>query len=179
MRITAAHSTSCYFKQFEIGVTTISAVAELYAQAAVGAAWPLASLADGVLFTFLARRWTGTGGIQFLTMLDQLAAMYFGVRRYCVRHGTARATLSRSYMETMMRSLKTEELELVAGGDPGEAIDHARSLKNNGLGNGDQFAPGSSLPHNGAENNVSNGGLGDNDATGNPPGSGRFDVIPD
>jgi hypothetical protein len=43
---------------------------------------------------------------------------------------------------------------------------------NNGLGNGDQTAPGGSLPHNGAENNT--GG----NTTGNPPGSGKFPVVP-
>jgi len=44
---------------------------------------------------------------------------------------------------------------------------------NNGLGNGDQTAPGGSLTHNGAENNVSNG-----TGTGNPNGSGKFGVNP-
>jgi hypothetical protein len=44
--------------------------------------------------------------------------------------------------------------------------------QNNGLGNGDQTAPGNSLENNGAENNV------DGSSTGNPPGSGKFDVIP-
>jgi hypothetical protein len=76
-------------------------------------------------------------------------------------------------METIMRSLKTEELELVAGGDPGEGALHTQSTKNNGLGNGNQFAPGGSLPNNGAENNQSN-----TTGTGNPPGSGNFPVVP-
>ena len=71
-----------------------------------------------------------------------------------------------------MRTLKTEEMELVAGGDPGEGALHTHSSKNNGLGNGNQSAPGGSLPNNGAENNV-NGS-----STGNPPGSGNFPVIP-
>lgn len=74
-----------------------------------------------------------------------------------------------------MRSLKTEELELVAGGAPGEGALHTQSTKNNGLGNGDQFAPGGSLPHNGAENNQSNTSV---PRTGNPPGSGNFPVNP-
>lgn len=74
-------------------------------------------------------------------------------------------------METTMRSLKIEELELVAGGDPGGVPD-PHSTKNNGLGNGDQGAPGGSLAHNGAENNV-----GGSDS-GNPPGSGNFGVNP-
>lgn len=68
-----------------------------------------------------------------------------------------------------MRSLKIEELELVAGGDAGGV---PASTKNNGLGNGDQGAPGGSLDHNGAENNT--GG----NSTGNPPGSGNFPVVP-
>ena len=73
-----------------------------------------------------------------------------------------------------MRSLKIEELELVAGGDTG-GVPNAASTKqqNNGLGNGDQTAPGNSLEHNQAENNVSN-----TTGTGNPPGSGKFPVIP-
>jgi hypothetical protein len=44
---------------------------------------------------------------------------------------------------------------------------------NNGLGNGDQTAPGNSLPHNGAENNTGN-----TTGSGNPPGSGKFPVVP-
>jgi hypothetical protein len=54
-------------------------------------------------------------------------------------------------MEIMMRTLKIEELELVAGA----GIDAAPLKKgNNGLGNGDQTAPGGSGPNNGAENNA-------------------------
>ena len=71
-----------------------------------------------------------------------------------------------------MRSLRIEELELVAGGVPGEGGAHSQSTKNNGLGNLDQGAPGGSFPNNGAENNV-NGS-----STGNPPGSGNFPVVP-
>ena len=71
-----------------------------------------------------------------------------------------------------MRSLKTEELELVAGGAPGEGALHTQSTKNNGLGNGDQGAPGGSRWNNGAENN------GTTVSTGNPPGSGNFPVVP-
>jgi hypothetical protein len=44
---------------------------------------------------------------------------------------------------------------------------------NNGLGNGDQTAPGNSLNNNGAENNTGN-----TTGTGNPPGSGNFPVVP-
>lgn len=71
-----------------------------------------------------------------------------------------------------MRSLKIEELELVAGGVPGEGGEHTQSTKNNGLGNLDQGAPGGSLPNNGAENNM--GG----NSVGNPPGDGKWDVVP-
>ena len=69
-------------------------------------------------------------------------------------------------MEMKMRSLTSEELAYVAGGcdEP--------SKGNNGLGNGDQTAPGNSYEHNKAENNASFPG------TGNPPGSGKWDVIP-
>ena len=53
-----------------------------------------------------------------------------------------------------MRTLKTEELELVAGaGVP--AAPTKKQGENNGLGNGDQTAPGGSGPNNGAENNAS------------------------
>ena len=54
-----------------------------------------------------------------------------------------------------MRTLKIEELELVAG-----AGIAAAPLKkgNNGLGNGDQASPGGSTLTNGAENNVDNAG---------------------
>ena len=75
-----------------------------------------------------------------------------------------------------MRSLKTEELELVAGAgiDPccSKDCEPEPAKGNNGLGNGDQTAPGGSGPNNKAENN--SGG----NTTGNPPGSGRWNVIP-
>jgi len=71
-----------------------------------------------------------------------------------------------------MRTLMIEELAMVAGGDAG-GNPNPNSTKNNGLGNGDQSAPGNSLTHNGAENNVSN-----TTGTGNPPGSGNFGVNP-
>lgn len=67
-----------------------------------------------------------------------------------------------------MRSLKVEELTLVAGGEPNPV---STKKGNNGLGNGDQPAPGGSGPNNGAENNA--GGT-----SGNPPGSGNFPVVP-
>ena len=52
-----------------------------------------------------------------------------------------------------MRTLKSEELELVAGA--GIAPTSTKKEKgNNGLGNGDQSAPGGSGPNNGAENNA-------------------------
>ena len=70
-----------------------------------------------------------------------------------------------------MRSLKVEELELVAGG--GECPPESTKHGNNGLGNGDQTAPGNSLYNNKAENNVSN-----TTGTGNPPGNGKFGVNP-
>ena len=69
-----------------------------------------------------------------------------------------------------MRTLKTEEMELISGG-LGDTEGHSQSTKNNGLGNYNQGAPGGSLPNNGAENNV-NG-----ESTGNPPGSGNFPVV--
>jgi hypothetical protein len=75
-------------------------------------------------------------------------------------------------MEALMRNLKIEELELVAGGDTG-GVPASTKQQNNGLGNGDQTAPGNSLEHNQAENNVSN-----ETGTGNPPGSGMFPVVP-
>jgi hypothetical protein len=50
----------------------------------------------------------------------------------------------------MMRTLKVEELELVAGAAPGGVPPTKKG--NNGFGNGDQDAPGGSLPNNGAEN---------------------------
>ena len=50
---------------------------------------------------------------------------------------------------------------------------YAKASGNNGLGNGDQTAPGNSLTHNGAENNTGN-----TTGTGNPPGSGNFPVVP-
>lgn len=72
-----------------------------------------------------------------------------------------------------MRNLKVEEIELVGGGTmETPAFENSQSTKNNGLGNGDEGAPGQSFTHNGAENN------GDAVTTGNPPGSGRWDVVP-
>ena len=68
-----------------------------------------------------------------------------------------------------MRSLKLEELCLVAGA--GAAPDSSKRGGNNGLGNGDQTAPGGSGPNNGAENNA---GV----TSGNPPGSGKWPVVP-
>lgn len=50
---------------------------------------------------------------------------------------------------------------------------YAKGSANNGLGNGDQTAPGNSLTHNRAENNTGN-----TTGTGNPPGSGNFPVVP-
>ena len=67
-----------------------------------------------------------------------------------------------------MRTLILEELELVAGGLPGGV---PASKQNNGLGNGDQTAPGASFEVNQAENNVG-------ETSGNPPGSGNFPVVP-
>lgn len=64
-----------------------------------------------------------------------------------------------------MRTLMMEELELVAGGLPDGG--GSASTKNNGLGNGDQGAPGGSLPNNGAENNLAN-----TTGTGNGTGGG-------
>ena len=66
----------------------------------------------------------------------------------------------RRLMETNMRSLTTQELIDVTGGCASEC--------NNGLGNGDQGAPGGSYPNNQAENNT---------VTGVSP-SGK-DVVPD
>lgn len=72
-----------------------------------------------------------------------------------------------------MRTLKTEELALVAGGDAGGVPNEASTKQqNNGLGNGDQTAPGNSLEQNQAENNT--GG----NTIGNPPGGGTFPVVP-
>ena len=73
-----------------------------------------------------------------------------------------RAYLScRVSMETLMRTLQVEELELVAGGAPasGETpgFTNTQSTKNNGLGNGDQGAPGGSGPNNQAENTAGTG----------------------
>jgi hypothetical protein len=58
-------------------------------------------------------------------------------------------------METMMRTLKIEELELVAGASAPctPAFENSQSKQNNGVGNGDQTAPGNSFDNNGAENN--------------------------
>jgi hypothetical protein len=74
--------------------------------------------------------------------------------------------------EKTMRSLKVEELSLVAGATCSPTPQCKDERGNNGLGNGDQAAPGSSLENNGAENNT--GG----NTTGNPPGSGNFPVVP-
>ena len=55
-----------------------------------------------------------------------------------------------------MRTLKVEELSLVAGARPrrrhNAGVREHRSSKNNGLGNGNQGAPGGSYPNNNAEN---------------------------
>jgi hypothetical protein len=76
-----------------------------------------------------------------------------------------------------MRKLNVEEMDLVAGaaagGIQGPNVQTKNGWQNNGLGNLDQPAPGNSLDNNGAENNT--GG----NTTGNPPGSGKWDVIPD
>ena len=68
-----------------------------------------------------------------------------------------------------MRSLKLEELCLVAGAGVGPT---STKHEDNGLGNGNDAAPGGSLDNNGAENNV------DGTTTGNPPGSGKWPVVP-
>jgi hypothetical protein len=62
-----------------------------------------------------------------------------------------------------MRALEIEELELVAGGAPptNPAFENTQSTKNNGLGNGDQGAPGGSGPNNQAENTAGTNGIGD------------------
>jgi hypothetical protein len=77
-----------------------------------------------------------------------------------------------------MRTLRIEELELVAGAgeDPccSKDCEPERVKGNNGLGNGDQAAPGGSLIHNAAENNINNAS-----GTGNPPGSDNWPVRPD
>ena len=52
-----------------------------------------------------------------------------------------------------MRTLSNLEMDHVAGGNGGDC-DCAR---NNGWGNGDDAAPGNSLMHNAAENNVAFG----------------------
>ena len=70
-----------------------------------------------------------------------------------------------------MRTLKSEELELVAGAGVAPSSTKKES-GNNGLGNGDQTAPGGSLDNNKAENFVAGS------STGNPPGSGKWDVVP-
>lgn len=85
---TAAQSTFCYFKQLETGVTTISPVAELCAQMASADGGPLPPLATRGLPAFFARCQSVPLALRFLTMLDQLPAMYLGFSRYCVRHGT-------------------------------------------------------------------------------------------
>jgi len=68
-----------------------------------------------------------------------------------------------------MRSLKLEELCLVAGAGVAPT---STKHEDNGLGNGDDAAPGGSLANNAAENNL--GGT----TTGNPPGSDRWPVVP-
>ena len=67
-----------------------------------------------------------------------------------------------------MRTLQIEELELVAGGVDTPASGVSQSTKNNGLGNGDQGAPGGSYPNNGAENNNAGGPIGGSDFPVNP-----------
>jgi hypothetical protein len=71
----------------------------------------------------------------------------------------ARTFVAFALMETMMRTLQIEELELVAGGGPptNPAFQNTQSSKNNGLGNGDQGAPGGSEPNNNAENSNGTG----------------------
>jgi hypothetical protein len=64
-------------------------------------------------------------------------------------------------------------MTLAAGQLVSAELSAAYAWNNNGLGNGDQRAPGNSLTHNGAENNTSN-----TTGTGNPPGSGKFGVNP-
>jgi hypothetical protein len=51
-----------------------------------------------------------------------------------------------------MRTLKVEELELVAGAAPGGVPPTKKG--NNGFGNGDQTPPGGSADTNGAENDL-------------------------
>ena len=85
-------------------------------------------------------------------------AVDFRIGRYCQRQGTARcvggeavaagAITCRVLMEKTMRALRMEELELVAGAD----TTNSASKCNNGLGNGNQLAPGNSLNNNQAEN---------------------------
>jgi hypothetical protein len=62
-------------------------------------------------------------------------------------------------METMMRTLKTEELELVAGAiSVTPAFENSASTKNNGLGDGDQGCPSeASCTTNQAENTTGGG----------------------
>ena len=71
-----------------------------------------------------------------------------------------------------MRTLRTEELASVVGGTEECWCDCGPQKGNNGLGNGDQTAPGNSYDHNKAENNAAFPG------TGNPPGSGKWAVVP-
>lgn len=61
-----------------------------------------------------------------------------------------------------MRKLDIEEMVLVAGaeGNLPPADWRSQSKCNNGLGNGDQGAPGGSFPNNNAENSVPIGGEG-------------------
>jgi hypothetical protein len=117
------------------------------------------------LFFFFGRRGPQLEHWTIPNTLDWLAAMYFGSNRYCQRQVPALRWGREKFLPSacaifvallswrdMMRTLKTEEMELVAGGDPGNAADNSQSTKNNGFGNGDQGAPGGSLPNNGAEN---------------------------
>jgi hypothetical protein len=93
--------------------------------------------------------------------------MYFSFSWYCQRQVLADALGRKEFVPSagvifvaviswrpMMRTLKTEEMELVAGGVPEgvPAGDNSQSTKNNGWGNGDQGPPGQSGPHNQAEN---------------------------
>ena len=61
-----------------------------------------------------------------------------------------------------MRVLTQEEMTLVGGG----------CHPNNGWGNGDQAAPGNSLTHNRAENNVTPGAVGPQGQRPNPNSPG-------
>jgi hypothetical protein len=60
----------CYFKQLEIGVTTISAVAELRAGMASWAADTLVPTGDCALFTSLPGAGPVLAALQLLTLLN-------------------------------------------------------------------------------------------------------------